>query len=181
MSTDKNNEELPEELKSLEAALRGLTPSAGKLDRDRLMYLAGQVSPMRAFPPGSTTGLARWQTNAIRNLWPLATAALALICVGLGGLLLRSTRPAEPLVLVVSGGVTGGNQPSVVPLAPSNNFSFVTSRPPEGANYMQLRNLILTRGIDALQESSVTVRPSTPQPALPMLPALRHELLGPES
>jgi hypothetical protein len=56
--------ELTSELQALEAALAGLAPAAGGVDRDRLMYRLGQQS----IAPRA----AGWR-------WPLATAALALV------------------------------------------------------------------------------------------------------
>ncbi|MBX7074120.1 MAG: hypothetical protein K1X71_13325 [Pirellulales bacterium] len=56
--------ELTSELQALEAALAGLTPAAGGVDRDRLMYRLGQQS----IAP-----------RAVGWRWPLATAALALV------------------------------------------------------------------------------------------------------
>ncbi|MCI0464802.1 MAG: hypothetical protein L0Z62_48375 [Gemmataceae bacterium] len=60
------------ELRRLEAALATLTPRVDTLDRDRLMFQAGQASvPRRGW------------------LWPCTSAALAAVSVALGGMLLR--------------------------------------------------------------------------------------------
>lgn len=60
-------EPLKPELAALEAALASLTPQAPRLDRDRLMFQAGQAAPRRR--------AGAW-------LWPCATAAsLALAAV----------------------------------------------------------------------------------------------------
>src|SRR5271169_37393 len=80
-------EGLPEDLKAVEKALRRLTPAASQIDRDRLMYLAGQASVTSApAPSGSIIG-TRFAASARRNWWPVATAALAMISITLGGLL----------------------------------------------------------------------------------------------
>jgi hypothetical protein len=56
-------------LDALAGALRGLTPGAGRLDRDALMFRAGRASAPR------------------RRAWPLATAASAAAALALGVLL----------------------------------------------------------------------------------------------
>ena len=60
----------PSDLKALEAALGRLAPREPRLDRDRLLYLAGQAST-RAAP------MRNW-------LWPLATAASLALSATLG-------------------------------------------------------------------------------------------------
>src|ERR1700759_2661917 len=100
MSAEENfDPELPEELKTIETALRQLTPIAGQIDRDRLMYLAGQASMTGASAPDRSIGSAWQKTFADWKLWPIATAALMLISVTLSGLLL-ATRPGSPVVYV---------------------------------------------------------------------------------
>lgn len=72
------------ELNDLEMALTGLKPTAPGLDRDQLMFRAGQHSARRRAWP-----------------WPVATVALALVAGGLGGLLVA--RPTiEQIVYVPS-------------------------------------------------------------------------------
>jgi hypothetical protein len=73
-----------EEVKSLESALRSLTPIATSLDRDRLMYLAGQASvqPVR-------------MNLLYRSRWPLATAASIMLAALLG----RATAPEQVQVV----------------------------------------------------------------------------------
>ena len=72
-SENPTGEELPEDLKAIEASLIGLTPAAGQLDRDRVMYLAGRAS---AKPTPRVAAIG----------WPLATAASLLLALTFGGL-----------------------------------------------------------------------------------------------
>ncbi len=73
----------PLELKAIEAALAALVPTAGGLDRDRLMYLAGRASVL-------ATGEAR----KFRWAWPIATAAMTAVAAAL--LAVVSLRLADP-------------------------------------------------------------------------------------
>jgi hypothetical protein len=70
------------ELTAVERALAGLAPSAGGLNRDALMFAAGQRSARRGWA------------------WPSAAAGSALTAVVLGALLLFRPAP-EPAVRVV--------------------------------------------------------------------------------
>jgi hypothetical protein len=66
-------EKLPEELKAFEAALASLTPSADRLSRDRLMYMAGQAA--LASPK------THWH-------WPAAFSAMTALAATLAVLLI---------------------------------------------------------------------------------------------
>jgi hypothetical protein len=186
MSTDKApGEELPEDLKAIETALRQLTPRAAevdRVDRDRLMYLAGQASAVHASSPSGTAALVKREMKVRRNLWPLATAALTLVSITLGGVLLRSTRPNEHMVyLEQPGGNAGGGAPIMVQFPSAEHFPVGLSSANYSADYFRLRNLLLTRGVDALPESPVINRGFAPRPTPPSSPALWHALLGDES
>src|ERR1700733_14017635 len=110
MSTGNSpGEELPEELKMIETALRQLMPAASQIDRDRLMYLAGQASMMNSGIGSSIISETRSAANSRRNWWPMATAALALISITLGGLLLHANRSEELVVRVERSPVESGN------------------------------------------------------------------------
>jgi hypothetical protein len=133
------------ELKALEAALSGLTPSAGRLDRDRVLFRAGQKAAPR-----------RW-------LWPAVAAALVLLSTGLGtALLLR------PGAIVVERIVYLKAPPAAKPdEEPPSAFA---EAPPSWSRYYQIREAVLTRGLDALP-------PLEPLPPAP--PPERHPLLSP--
>jgi hypothetical protein len=126
------------ELAAMEAALRGLAPAPAGIDRDRLMFLAGQARRPRA----------GW-------LWPCATAALALLSAGLtGALVLRPTpEPVERIVFIPS--------PSPEAFAPARDDE--TPRVPDRQavlGYFQLRDQVLNRGLDGLPE----LPPAPPPP-----------------
>src|SRR5947209_8446338 len=95
MSDERTEEELPDELKAVEIALRGLTPATGTIDRDRLMYLAGRASAEKSLPKFSRFG------------WPLATAALVLLSLTLGGRVIYLSGLTERIVLVERSGASG--------------------------------------------------------------------------
>lgn len=72
----------------LEQALATLRPSAGPIDRDRLMFLAGRAIGERTLGGQPCAGLvmSKW-------LWPSATAVSTLAATVLGVLLMVSHRP----------------------------------------------------------------------------------------
>jgi hypothetical protein len=184
MSTDRFEEELPDGLKALETALRGLQPMAMPIDRDRLMYLAGQTSASRSSASQTNSisaGAAPARANRFRFVWPLATAVsivVSLVLAGrvhyLSGVAVRSAiaeRPATqgpPSVAIDS--MAGG------PVGPrAREFS----SPSVGeSNYVQLRNAVLDRGVDALPASSANSVSAASQKVVPRWPTLRDDLLG---
>jgi hypothetical protein len=181
MSAEKNTDvELPEELKSIETALRQLTPLGSQLNRDRLMYMAGQASAGQALSPASTTGRPWWKAAANRNLWPLATAALALVCITLGGLLI-SQRSDMRLVYVERTPTESENSSVVTAGDAARPYAFGISPVANNSNYLELRNLVLTRGVDALPTTPAAKGADQSPLPLPILPLLRRQLLGGES
>jgi hypothetical protein len=178
----KSGEELPVELKKLESALRNLTPRTALLNRDQLMYLAGQASAMSAGAQGVHIDDARSFTPLRRNWWPVATAALALFSLGLGGLLIHATRPSERVVYVeVSRGTNDGGGLTAGSFSQANNVTVGTSSASSEGSYFQLRNLVLTHGIEALPISPALGRPVEPQTIQSIWPVLNSHLLGDES
>ena len=162
MSEERVEKELPGELKAFEAALGGLRPVAGAIDRDRLMYLAGRASVERG-------------RRIARFGWPLATAAMLLLSVTLATRQMIWPAEKERIVYVPS----GGN--SQVAIAPSPGFPELTSRPPTvrsadgDVDYLQLRNDVLTRGVEAVPSKQSTAVPETP---IPVWSALRDGRIG---
>jgi len=152
MSEERIEKELPGELKAFEAALGGLKPVAGAIDRDRLMYLAGRASVERG-------------RRIARFGWPLATAALLLLSVTLAARQMILPVGKERIVYLQS----GGNEQ--VAIAYSPGIPELTSRPPTVRNadgdidYLQLRNVVLTRGIEAVPSDRHARAPETPAPA----------------
>ena len=145
-----SEERLNEPLTTLEAALASLQWRPSSLDRGRVMYLAGQAS-VRGPKGALRTVRAGW-------LWPVATAASLLLAVGLGGVLLSSARPpvVERVVYVpVERPPESTAAPDSSPAAP------VASRgSPLRTDYLALRHLVLTRGVDeALPAARGTASP----------------------
>ncbi len=142
---ENSGEELSEELKTIEAALRQLTPLGGQIDRDRLMYLAGQASVSRWGSNWNPARQVNWQAKWKQNLWPLASAVLALISITLGGFLLHAKRSGERIVYLAP--AHGIDAIAIAETASSTNAN---------SGYFQLRNLVLTQGIDALPKSETS-------------------------
>jgi hypothetical protein len=134
-------------MKALEAALSGLSPSPGRLDRDRILFRAGQ----RASP-------RRW-------LWPCMSAALALLSVGLGtALLLRPPSVVERIVYVPADTESEREPGAVVEEAPSWLGE---------SRYFQIRDDVLNRGLDALPQLE-PLAPAAPSQAHPLLTPREH-------
>ncbi len=91
--------DIPAELKSFEARLGSLTPAAARMNRDRVMYLAGaaaaSVRARQADVPSVPVAASRGRFVRFKtSFWPLTTAALALVSLGLGTRLAWQGRPA---------------------------------------------------------------------------------------
>jgi hypothetical protein len=160
---NKYNEELPEDLKAVEAVLQRLTPNADSLDRDRMMYLFGRASAM----PRQT---------ALRFVWPISTAALLLISLTLGGMLLSSFYGQRQIGPFDNGPIV----PNAIAIKPNSgdgrnaDLAVVDLQQP---SYLQLRNAVLTSGVDALPSPRSDVRISEPIDSIPGMP-LKLKYLG---
>ena len=118
------SENIPDaEVTQLEAALAALAPRPASLDRDRLMFLAGQRA-------------------AVRRGWvlPCAAAVLAAAATLLAVLLLY--QPPTRIVYV--------DVPQPQSPAPSAVAQDVDAGQPPSGEYILLRNRVLTAGVDAL-------------------------------
>lgn len=131
MSEERFEQRLSDELASFESTLRRLSPAAGRIDRDRLMFRAGCASA------ATSKRTHRW-------LWPGATAAMTLVSATLAVLLAQRDRQLE--VRPPSRSVAAPHQP---PAATHDDTVPVHSAPSELA-YFTLRNAVLQRGVDAL-------------------------------
>jgi hypothetical protein len=168
MSDERFKEKLPDELKAVETALRGLTPAAGAIDRDRLMYLAGRASARQPSPKLS------------RFVWPLTTAALLLLSLTLGGRVIYLSGLTDRIVLVERAGA-GSNLPLATIAVPGRvPASSVVGFQPQGGgfNYMQLRNTVLGSGVDTLPAQVISNPTSAPNHRASHFPSLRDDLLG---
>jgi hypothetical protein len=159
-------ERLSQELAAVEAALASLGPAPSTLQRDRLMYLAGQAAGRRR------ARLASWT-------WTGTAAAATIAACVLGILLLGRSGP-------------GGNPPiAETPAArpaqtelPSPQWATTpptlqkTVRPLDApVRYLELRRLVLTRGVEALPELTPSVPPKEQRMPTPIHGRMLEELL----
>ena len=150
-----SQEPLNPDLAAVEAALASLAPRPSTIDRDRLMFLAGQAAKAR--------DRARW-------LWPLSTAASLLVAVGLAALLVVRGEPqtVERIVYV----------PHESPVEGVAVVQVARETEPLG-DYLRLRRLVIEQGIDKLPESSSSDAGSShPVPSSDQRDLLRHLLNG---
>ena len=143
------------DLKAFEAALGGLVPADSRLNRDRLMYLAGAAA---AAPATRHRAMRFHRLPAL--LWPAATAALFLIAAGLGAIVAFR----EPQVRVVyvdrpSAGSNRGDAPSLlVHLPPIGSTG--STRGTASGSYLALREQVLRNGVGALDAPSGPAEPA---------------------
>jgi hypothetical protein len=151
-------EHIPERiLRELEAALGSLRPLAAEINRDQLMFRAGQRSqPRRWFWPLATT------------LMTAATIVLALVLAAQPG-----AQPAERVVYVPVKQVAPSPPPeSDVPSPPveSEVFTSTETEPEAGAgaaNYYSQQRQVMRWGLEGLPKA----------PAAPELPLKLNNLL----
>jgi hypothetical protein len=144
------------DLAGLEAALKELTPASVPLDRDRLLFRAGQASVQGR----------RW-------LWPSVAGLFALTTIGLAAAL--ALRPAPGVVertIVVRVPVPAPPAPPIQPgprPAPSPGSGperqETLSYEPRPNGYLRLRNEVLRWGVEALPGPLVDEGPGLPRPA----------------
>ena len=124
----------------VEAILRSLDPAASKLDFSEAMYLAGRAS--------ATTETCAGARRRVAWLWPCATVASVLAAVTFAVLWGTSGKPelVERIVYVER------EQPSTAAAQPAHvaSVAIEPSRPWE--QYAQLREIILTQGLENLPE-----------------------------
>jgi hypothetical protein len=133
-----SRERLNEALAAVETALGSLRLKPASLDADRVIYLAGRAS-VKGAKGALGTGHVGW-------VWPLITAASLLLAVTLGAVLLVRTEPQtiERVVYVPvdrPDDSTGREDTLPAARAESRGASLRT-------DYLALRQLVLTRGID---------------------------------
>ena len=129
------------ELTDIEAALGALAPSRSRLDRDRLMFRAGQAARR---PP------------TVRWAWPSIAAALAIVALGEAVALRQRPRPRdfEGLPVAQKPAQPNPKEPAPAPVVilvqtPMDPHPAVA---PMLMGYEQLRSQILRLGIDSLPE-----------------------------
>jgi hypothetical protein len=118
------SENIPDaEVTQLETALAALAPRPATLDRDRLMFLAGQRA-------------------AARRGWVLPCAAAAVAAA--------TTLVAVLLLYQPPTNIVYREIPQSPPPAPSAFAEYSEAGPPPTGEYILLRNRVLTAGVDAL-------------------------------
>lgn len=143
-------EHLRPELAAVEAALASLAPRASGLDRNRLMYLAGQAA-----------GLKTARRRPAAWLWPCATAASLLLAAVLG---LRGSTSREPALA-----------PTEMASAPAPADR---QERRDASEYFRLRQLVLARGVEALPEPRISSGEGTSRPLRPLDRMHLEALLG---
>ena len=134
-----NEDRLSEEMQAVERALVSLKPAPSRVDRDALMFRAGQAS-------------ARHRDR----LWPLTSLAMALLAVTFGALLVMrpAPEPTERIVYVTQ----AVPQPEPVKRsfegAAARDWAAAAApearRPLGEWSYGRLRDKVLAEGVDAL-------------------------------
>lgn len=140
-------------LAALEKSLSALVPVPGRIDRDQLMFRAGQASVRHK----------RW-------LWPSATVFLAVLALGLGtALAMRSApSPLERIVYVPEPRAPASDSttvvsPSMVPRAQDGRIEDVGEAWTGSTGYLHDRNQVIRWGVDALAPSpSMAATSETP-------------------
>lgn len=135
-------------LTRFEEALKSLAPAPACLDRDQLLFRAGQASSRRR----------GW-------VWPAASAVLAAVALTLGALLVfRSAPPPIERIIQVPAPPT---QPMDRPLLEdSPSVPDAVTAVPRPPGYLRLRDEVLRWGADGLPQPAPV--PPTDVPRLPL-------------
>lgn len=166
-----HDEPLSPQLSGLAAALANLTPAAPRLDRDRLMYLAGQAAA-EADSPAVLPTSAPLAAEAPRWLWPTVAAVFALLSLTLGALHFRPSEP--PLVQTEPSNPRAETAPPTMPTVPNAAPTVVDAN-----SYLRLRQVLLVRdaaGFAPLDAVNSGDAPRSNDPA--DYQRLRQELMG---
>ena len=158
-----SNNQIPRDLKPVEQTLAALSPQPPRIDRDRVMFLAGAASVQ-----GSEVRGQRSEVAKIKGAWtwPAATAALAATSLALAvALVVRTNAPPQIVYVDRPAPAAPAMRPQVaVQPEPSPNLQATATdsalpRPaPRSArapqvpadNYLRSREVALRMGVDAL-------------------------------
>jgi hypothetical protein len=146
----------PRAVNRIEGVLAGFSPTPPQINRDRLMFLAGQAS---AIGPGfGVQGSGSTQQTAVAAsrlrhwLWPASSAAFAAISLALALVLL--VRPApQPTIVYQDRPVP--SQIAKAPIAERDGEAIsprllTTAASLRGDNYIRTREVALRMGVDAI-------------------------------
>ncbi len=127
-------------LNALESALKALAPARARVDRDRVMFRAGQASVRQAFP-----GRKGWMTLA---------ASLALVALGEGAMLALRPSPRVVEKLIVIREPAGHSSPAPVAIRTPAAGSFRSLKTDHERRMWQ----VLLYGLDGLPATPATAR-----------------------
>lgn len=154
------------DLAPLEAALSSLMPRAARIDRDRLMFLAGQTSRQTASggrkPPGDPVEESDIAQRNRSRTWPTAFAAMTALAASLLVLLVNRPEPQviERIVRVPS---EAPRMAAALPKFAEPNRNAVgggarTIEQPEprayGESYLHARDQALAFGLDSWMQTT---------------------------
>lgn len=169
----------PDSLTPVEQALAGFAPSAPRLDRDRLMFLAGQASAEgRESGIGSRKADVYPPSNVGARLWPAATAALAVTSLALLIALVARPAPQPQIVYLDRPPIAEASDATKQPASPAARGSVAETALQGPAsrlaaarlpaipedNYLRSRDVALRLGLDALGSGPGAVGDSRPAP-----------------
>jgi hypothetical protein len=162
--------ELAPELIALERQLRGMTPAPPRVDRDRLMFAAGQAAGAASKIEPDQDGRARYDEAghpvnlagpswAGRSFWPAATFAMMAATVLLATMLIWQNRSqsvtpqiAGPHAVVDAvDAARGGDVQQADRFASRDEWPAI---PRVTTGYLGVRHIALTRGVGALGSES---------------------------
>lgn len=180
MSSEHPNHENAE-LTSIEQSLAGIAPREPRVDRDRLMFLAGQASgqgsEFRVQGSGATVEAPRWRKAW---LWPATTAALGATSLALAiALGVQSAappqivyveRPAPETALPAMSPQVAKTDTTPLPDSMAANAAEAPRPAPRSVaapqvpadNYLRSREVALRMGVDALGSRRSAAGDSTP-------------------
>jgi hypothetical protein len=166
MSSELNDRENPDELKTAERALAALVPRPPQVERDRLMFLAGARS--QGPGAGGQRPVASGQESSIVAkrgawLWPAASAVLGATSLALLiALVVRANAPTQivyvdrPVPAMLPGPRVAVPSERPRQSAPATDIA-LTPRPALASsvqvpadNYLRSREVALRMGLDAL-------------------------------
>ena len=164
--------EIAPELTVLEQQLRRMTPAAPRVDRDRLMFAAGEAAGAATIAERDVSGSAIYDRTvraphiagpswAARRFWPAATFTMTAATLLFATILVWQRRPVPfpaPGYALPSSTNQASEQPHMA-IAPSpselasSSFGPRTSQLPSNG-YLGIRYAALTRGVSAWRPRS---------------------------
>jgi hypothetical protein len=196
-----NEWRLPAELAALEKQLAELTPSTPRIDRDRLMFEAGQAAAeaslslwerARVRVSGTKVSFAPFLGRKERGIfWPAATATMTAATILLAMMLVRQGEPTpvdqmataiEPAPITEASPAAPSidhEQDNVWGIATTHNAWPLAGWPMTG--YLGQRYIALTQGVDALandwQQAAIDTGGDLSPPRPPTARDLLREML----